>query len=104
MLARNLTAVIAQKLLRRTDRPGRIAANEVLLATPRVRQLIASGQTDLTLAIEAGRDQGMMTMDDCLLQYYRNGFISHETAWLHSREHDRLGSDPEGTPASLSFP
>ena len=59
MLARTLTAVVSQKLLPRANRQGRVAANEILLATPRICRMVAEGQTDMTLAIEAGRDQGM---------------------------------------------
>ena len=99
LLARTVQAVIAQRLLRREDRAGRVAANEVLLATPRVRRMIADGQTDvvsLELAMEARRgvggfgQAGMQTMDDALLGYYAGGVISRETAESHLTEKGRL--------------
>ena len=46
LLSRTMQAVIAQILLRREDRSGRVAVNEILIGTPRVRQMIADGQTD----------------------------------------------------------
>ncbi len=94
-LARTLVAIISQRLLPRADGPGRVAANEILIATPRVQQLIAEGHTDLRLAIEAGRDAGMQTMDDSILKLYRAGQISYETAWNHIEDRDRLGPHPE---------
>ena len=90
MLARTLTAVVSQKLLHRADRPGRIPANEVLLATPRIRRMIAEGQTDMTMAIEAGRDQGMQSMDDSVLTHFNNGAISYDTAWQAMLDRERL--------------
>ncbi len=98
LLARTAEAVIAQRLLRRADGTGRVAANEILIATPRVRQMIVDGQTDtvsLELAMEARRGVGgfltrMQTMDDALLGYYAGGVISRETAESHLKEKGRL--------------
>jgi twitching motility protein PilT len=93
MMARNLVAVIAQRLLPRADRPGRAAANEALVVTQRTRQLLLEGPTDLTTALvmEASRHVGMQTMDDSLVELYRNNTISYETAWLNITDRDRLG-------------
>lgn len=98
MLARTLTAIVSQRLLPRVDRPGRVAADELLLATPRIRQMIVEGQTDMTIAIEAGRAQGMQTMDDSVLAHYKAGRISYDTAWYTMLDRDRLGR-PEGEAA-----
>ena len=86
LLARTMQAIIAQKLLRREDRSGRVAANEILLASPRVRQMIADNQTDpalLTLVMEASAEIGMQTMNDALRRHHANGIISHETLESH---------------------
>lgn len=98
LLARTLTAVVAQRLVVRADRPGRVAANEVLLANARVRRMIAEGQADLTVAIEAARDSGMQTMDDSLLRLYKAGTISYDSAWSDLQDKERLGphSDAPG--------
>ncbi|HLK55820.1 MAG TPA: ATPase, T2SS/T4P/T4SS family, partial [Chthonomonadaceae bacterium] len=101
-VARNLSAVIAQRLLPRANKPGRVAINEVMLATPRLRRMIAENSTELHVAIEAGRDQGMQTMDDSILALYRKGILSYETAWANVEDLERLGPQiaEGGTPAS----
>lgn len=93
LLSRTLQAVIAQRLLPRADRPGRVAANEILVATPRVRQMIADGQTApnlLALAMEAGAPSGMQTMDNALRQLLTDEVISREMAASHLRDERRL--------------
>ena len=93
LLARTVQAVIAQNLLRRVDGTGRVAANEILIGTPRVRRMIADGQTDpalLALAMEASSQDGMQTMDDALMRYYTDGIISREAAEGYLKEKGRL--------------
>ena len=93
LVARTLQAVIAQKLLVRADRQGRVAVNEVLLSTPQTRQMISDGQTApelLELVMSASRSLGMQTMDDALLNCYAEGVISRETAAEHLVDKSRL--------------
>lgn len=90
MLATNLSAVVAQRLLPRASLTERVAVQEIILSTPRVRQMIAEGHNDLTVAIEAGRDVGMHTMDDDLVRLVENGTISANTAWFHLQDKERL--------------
>lgn len=93
LLTRTLQAVIAQKLLVRADRQGRVAANEILLNTPRVSQMIADGQTQpnlLALVMDAGQTLGMQTMDSALLGFRADGVISRETAASHLTDKARL--------------
>jgi Tfp pilus assembly pilus retraction ATPase PilT len=97
MLSRNLQAVIAQSLVPRNDRTGRIAVHEILIGTPRVRQMIADGQTDMTLAIEAERTAGMQTMDDALIKLYEKGEISRETAQSRLTDKSRLPAPESGS-------
>lgn len=97
LLARTVQAVIAQRLLVRNDSKGRIAANEILLATPRIRQMIRDGQTKpklLELAMEANVSLRMQTMDDALLKLYQGGSISRETALSHLKDKARLTGPP----------
>lgn len=93
-LARNLQAVIAQQLIPRSDRPGRVAANEILLATPHVRQRIEAGDMNFTPVIEANRAQGMQTMDDSIESLYRAGVLNYETASYRLLNKERLGPPP----------
>lgn len=98
LLARTVQAVIAQNLLPRAAPTGRVAANEILIGTPRVRRMIADGQTDpvlLALVMEASSQDGMQTMDDALLRYYAAGVISRESAAAYLKERGRLPG--EGT-------
>ncbi len=95
MIARSLQAVITQRLATRasTSERGhrRVAVHEIMLVNARIRRMIDAGETDLSLAIEAGRDEGMRTMDDSLLQLYRDGIITYELAWGSVQDRDRLG-------------
>jgi len=97
LLARTLQAVIAQKLLVRADRQGRVAINEILLNTPRVSQMIADGQAQpnlLALAMDAGQLLGMQTMDNALLKLHERGVISRETVKSHLTDKSRLPPAP----------
>src|SRR2546421_6441198 len=63
MLANSLRGVIAQLLLKRVDRPGRIAVNEILVANSAVSAIIREGATQkLQDVIVAGKGQGMQFM------------------------------------------
>lgn len=93
LVARTFQAVVAQKLLVRADRSGRVAANEILLSTAQTRQMISDGQTApnvLELVLSASRSIGMQTMDDALLGFYADGIISRETAEEHLKDRTRL--------------
>lgn len=90
LLARNLLAVIAQALLPRSNRPGRVAVNEILLPTQHIRNAIAEGLPELEAAIAAGRSDGMQSMDDGALELFRSGAISEETARQHLDDAGRL--------------
>lgn len=78
-LANALQAVISQQLLPRADRPGRVAAVEVMIATPAIRNLIREGKThQIDSVIETSAAVGMQSMDAALKQLYRAGLISRE--------------------------
>lgn len=90
-----LQAVIAQRLLPREDKKGRIPAVELLIATPAVRNLIRSGKThQLYTAMETGAQFGMQTMDQALKDLVRKGRITLDTALYVAR-------DPKNFRASL---
>ncbi len=80
-LAVTLQAVISMTLLPRVDRPGRIAAFEIMIATPAIRNMIREQKThQLYGAIQTGAELGMQTLDNHLLDLYRNGIVSFEMA------------------------
>jgi twitching motility protein PilT len=81
MLAAALQGVVSQQLLPTADGRGRVAAVEVLLPTPAVRNLIREGKThQLYSAIQTGGDHGMQTMDASLVDLVQRGRITIEAA------------------------
>jgi twitching motility protein PilT len=80
-LAVTLQAVISQTLLPTADQKGRVAAFEVMVATPAIRTLIREGKThQLYLDIQTGAEMGMQTLDGSLLNLLREGRIDYEHA------------------------
>jgi twitching motility protein PilT len=82
-LAESLHAVISQRLLPRADGKGRIAATEIMLVTPLVRDLIMDKHRtgELRDAIAEGREQyGMQTFDQHLTDLVGQGAVSYEVA------------------------
>lgn len=94
LLSHNVQTVIAQTLLPRMGKPGRVPLHEILVVTPRVRQLIRDGQSDLTVAMEGGREIGMQTMDDALVKAVEDGEISREMALGRLTDRTRLTEFP----------
>ena len=81
MLSESLQAVISQNLLKTKDGAGRVAAHEIMLATPAVRNLIREAKVaQMYSAIQTGANVGMQTLDQCLSDLVRRGTISAETA------------------------
>ncbi len=79
-LASLLVAVICQTLVPRANGNGRIAAVEVLIASPAAKSLIREGKVHhLHNVITTSRDNGMVTMDEALADLYKAGAISLKT-------------------------
>ena len=75
MLSTGLRAVIAQTLLKRKG-GGRIAAHEILIATPAIRALIKENKlAQMYSSIQTGSKDGMQTLDQCLKDLVRRGLI-----------------------------
>jgi twitching motility protein PilT len=104
MLAAALQGVVAQQLLPTSDGRGRIAAVEVLLPTPAVRNLIREGKThQIYSAIQTGGEHGMQTMDAALVDLVQRGRITIDAARRRASmlpEFERLLAD--GKPALSS--
>jgi len=80
MLSESLRAVISQTLLKRTG-GGRIAAHEIMIGTPAIRNLIREGKiAQMYSAIQTGQGQGMQTLDQNLQELMVKGLISKEEA------------------------
>lgn len=78
-LASVLEAVIAQQLLPRVDGKGRVAAFEILLATPAIRNLIREGKTHQIMSlIQTGARIGMKSFDMAYKELLAKGLVSRE--------------------------
>ncbi|PYJ12377.1 MAG: type IV pili twitching motility protein PilT [Verrucomicrobia bacterium] len=93
MLANSLRAVVAQLLLKRSDRPGRIAVNEILIANAAVGAIIREGATQkLQDVIISGRAQGMQFMDDAIWALLEKGIVSPYEAFMKAIDKNRFKS------------
>ncbi len=80
-LAESLRAVVSQTMFKRIDRPGRVVALEIMIATPAIRNLIRENKTyQIPSLIQTGRKYGMISLDDSIMEYLRRGIISPEEA------------------------
>src|SRR6195256_732812 len=78
MLSESLRAVISQTLLKRNG-GGRIAAHEIMIGTPAIRNLIREGKiAQMFSAIQTGGSVGMQTLDQCLTDLVAKGVVSKE--------------------------
>lgn len=80
-LASVIEAVISQQLLLKASGIGRIAAHEVMIATPAIRNLIREGKNhQIDTSIQTSAAYSMQTMDTSLVNLYKRGEITKETA------------------------
>ena len=99
-LSSSLVAVISQLLLVRQDRPGRIAAFEIMIATPSIRSLIRDNKTfRITSDIQTGARWGMVTLDAHLLALYEQHIISYEDVITKAQDPDGVLQKLQGTGA-----
>ena len=80
MLSESLAAVISQNLMKRVG-GGRVAAHEIMLCTPAIRNLIREDKVaQMYSAIQTGGQLGMQTLDQCLKNLLAAGTITKEAA------------------------
>ena len=88
-LSVGLVAVISQLLIPRIDKPGRVAAFEIMVNTPSIAAMIRDGNTHrINSDIQTGAKYGMRTLDSHLLELYTSGMISYEEFISKSRDPD----------------
>ena len=81
MLFESLRAVISQTLLKTRDGNGRVAAHEILISTPAVRNLIRENKiAQINSTLQTGQTHGMQTLDQSLQALVRQGVISPDVA------------------------
>jgi twitching motility protein PilT len=80
MLSESLQGVISQTLLKKTN-GGRVAAHEIMIGTPAIRNLIREDKiAQMYSSIQTGAAFGMKTLDQALLELLKKGLISREVA------------------------
>lgn len=91
MLSESLRAVISQTLLKTKDGSGRVAAHEIMLSTPAVRNMIRENKiAQIGSALQTGQNSGMQTLDQCLQTLVKQNRISLETARSKAEHPDQL--------------
>ncbi len=88
MLSESLMAVISQTLLKKTG-GGRIAAHEIMVGTPAIRNLIREDKVaQMYSAIQTGLGVGMQTLDQCMKDLLAKGLISRQDARDRAKNKD----------------
>src|SRR3974390_2757628 len=90
MLSESLRAVISQTLLKRTG-GGRVAAHEIMIGTPAIRNLIREGKiAQMYSSIQTGQSAGMQPRDQCLNELVSKGVGSKDEARYKASNKDAL--------------
>ena len=91
MLSESLRSVIAQTLLKTKDGSGRVAAHEIMIGTPAIRNLIRENKVaQMYSSIQTGQALGMQTMEQCLQDMIRRNIISETEARKAARKDSKL--------------
>jgi twitching motility protein PilT len=70
---------------------GRIAAHEIMIGTPAIRNLIRENKiAQMYSAIQTGQAQGMQTLDQCLQEFVAKGMVSKEEARYRAQNKDSI--------------
>ncbi len=86
MLSESLVAVISQALLKIKDGSGRVAAHEIMVGTPAIRNLIRENKVaQMYSMIQTGSQFGMQTLDQCLMDLVRRNIVSAAEARQYAK-------------------
>ena len=97
MLSVSIIAIISEQLLPRADGKGRIAAFEVMVATPAIQNLIREKKTYRILSeLQTGAKYGMKTMDESLTELYSSGLITYEDLLRSAYDPEQIQIQTEG--------
>lgn len=90
-LASTLQGVVCQTLIRRASGRGRLVATEIMTMTPAIANLIREGKTyQIHSVMQAGREDGMHTMDQELAELVDAGRITHQAAMQRAHDIENL--------------
>lgn len=91
MLSESLRAVISQTLLKTKDGQGRVAAHEIMIGTPAIRNLIRENKiAQMYSAIQTGQSVGMQTLDQCLADLVRRNMVAPAEAKIRAQNKDNF--------------
>jgi twitching motility protein PilT len=101
--ADGIRAVVSQTLFKRIDRQGRVAAVEVMIGTPAVRNLIREGKTfQIPGTLQTGKKYGMQTLDDAIMALLDKKIISPDDAYTKAEEKSRFLHFVKNPPADFT--
>ena len=90
MLSESLRSVISQTLLKKVS-GGRVAAHEIMIGTPAIRNLIRENKVpQMYSAIQTGQAVGMQTLDQALIDLVKNGVINKSEARIKAAQKDNF--------------
>ena len=93
MLSESLEAVISQTLLKTRDGSGRIAAHEIMIATPAIRHLIRENKiSQMYSMMQTSSGMGMQTLDQCLSELIKRSAINYADARAIAKNPDAFAS------------
>jgi twitching motility protein PilT len=88
MLSESLRAVISQSLLKKVG-GGRIAAHEIMVGIPAIRNLIREDKVaQMYSSIQTGQQFGMQTLDQCLQDLVKRGLVTRQQAFAYAKNKD----------------
>jgi twitching motility protein PilT len=87
MLGGSLKGVVAQQLLKRSDKSGRVAAVEILFANAAIANLIREGKTfQIPSMIQMGKAEGMQLLDQAIMELLMQKIVSPEEAYVKAND------------------
>jgi twitching motility protein PilT len=91
MLSESLRAVVSQTLLKTKDGSGRVAAHEIMIGTPAIRNLIRENKIpQMYSAIQTGQTFGMQTLDQNLQELVKQNIVSSAEAKMKAANRDNF--------------
>lgn len=90
-LSNNIQAIVAQQLIPRASGQGRVAVQEIMIATAAIRNLIREAKAhQITSVLQTSAQVGMITTDQALRDAYMKGTITYEAAMSRAQNQEEL--------------
>jgi twitching motility protein PilT len=87
MISESIRAIISQTLLKTKDGAGRVAAHEIMVGTPAIRNLIRENKiAQMYSSIQTGAQMGMQTLDQNLQDFVKRGLITKQQAREYAKD------------------